>query len=139
DKVAIIGSGCIGLGQLQLAKLCGADVIIFDKIDSSLELAKGLGADVVVNTDEEDGMNKLLEFTAGRRADITFECAGGTAMPMTLPQSTSYTRIGGKVIVVGGFDAGKTTTSLEWQRIQMAEIQLIPSASYSYWGIYPEM
>ena len=28
---------------------------------------------------------------------------------------------------------------MEWQRIQMGEIQLIPSASYSFWGIYPEM
>ena len=139
DKVAIIGSGSIGLGQLQLAKIAGADVIIFDIVDSSLRLAKELGADVVVNTKEEDGYQKLMEFTQNRGADITFECAGGTAMEMTLPLATEFTRIGGKVIIVGGFDSGKTTTNLEWQRIQMSEIKLIPSASYSYWDIYPEM
>jgi len=139
DKVAIIGSGSIGLGQLQLAKIAGADVIIFDIVDSSLQLAKELGADVVVNTNNEDGYQKLMEFTKNRGADIVFECAGGTAMQMTLPLATSFSRIGGKVVIVGGFDKGKTTTELEWQRIQMGEIKLIPSASYSFWDIYPEM
>ncbi|RZJ31372.1 MAG: alcohol dehydrogenase [Flavobacterium sp.] len=139
DKVAIIGSGSIGLGQLQLAKISGADVIILDKVDSSLELAKELGADLTVNVEKEDAYKKLMEFTGGRGADITFECAGGTAMPMTLPEATSYTRRGGKVIIVGGFDKGKTAIDFEWQKIQMSEIQLIPSASYSFWGIYPEM
>lgn len=85
DKVAIIGSGSIGLGQLQLAKIAGADVIIFDIVDSSLQLAKELGADVTVNTKKEDGYQKLMEFTNQLGADITFECAGGTAMEMTLP------------------------------------------------------
>ena len=33
DKAAIIGSGSIGLGQLQLAKLSGADTIVFDIVD----------------------------------------------------------------------------------------------------------
>jgi L-iditol 2-dehydrogenase len=139
DKVAIIGAGCIGLGQLQLAKACGADVIITDIVDSALELAKDLGADVVVNTQTEDGYQKVLEFTSGRGADITFECAGGTAMPMTLPQAVSFTRIGGKVVIVGGFEKDQKALELDWSRIQMSEIQLIPSASYSYWGIYPEM
>jgi len=139
DKVAIIGAGPIGLGQLQLAKTCGADVIIVDVVGSSLELAKELGADAVVNTKTEDCYKKVMEFTDNRGADIVFECAGGPSMPETLPLATSVTRIGGKVVVVGGFDPGKTMIGLEWQRIQMAEIQIIPSASYSFWGIYPEM
>src|SRR5690606_10571741 len=70
---------------------------------------------------------------------IVFECAGGPSMPETLPLATELSRIGGKVVVVGGFDRGKTPIALEWQRIQMGEIQFIPSASYSFWGIYPEM
>jgi L-iditol 2-dehydrogenase len=42
-------------------------------------------------------------------------------------------------LIVGGFDEGKASIELEWQRIQMSEIKIIPSASYSFWGIYPEM
>jgi L-iditol 2-dehydrogenase len=41
-------------------------------------------------------------------------------------------------VIVGGFDSGKTSIALEWQRIQKSEIQLIPSASFSFWEIYPE-
>lgn len=139
DKVAVIGAGSIGLGQLQLAKACGADVIITDILDSALQLAKDLGADAVVNTQTEDGYKKLMEFTGGRGVDIAFECAGGTAMPITLPQAVSFTRIGGKVVIVGGFEKEQKGIELDWSHIQMSEIQLIPSASYSYWGLDPEM
>lgn len=34
DTVAVIGAGPVGLGQLQLAKACGADVIVTDIVDS---------------------------------------------------------------------------------------------------------
>ena len=37
DKVAVIGAGPIGLGQLQLANMAGADVIVFDVVDSALQ------------------------------------------------------------------------------------------------------
>lgn len=139
DKVAVIGAGPIGLGQLQLAKIAGADVIVFDVVDSALELAKELGADAVVNTQTDDGRQRVMEFTNNRGVDIAFKCAGGESMPVTLPLATSLARIGGKVVIVGGFDAGKIAIELEWQHIQMAEIKLIPSASYAFWDIYPEM
>jgi L-iditol 2-dehydrogenase len=139
DKVAVIGAGPIGLGQLQLAKLYGAEVIVTDVVDDALEMAKKLGADATVNTEKEDEKQKLMEFTDGRGVDIAFECAGGKSMPTTLRQATEYARIGGKVVIVGGFDSGPMAIELDWQHIQKAEIQLLPSASYSYWGIYPEM
>lgn len=139
DKVAVIGAGTIGLGQVQLAKACGADVIVADIVDSTLQLAKDLGADVIVNSKTEDARARVMEFTQGRGADIVYECAGGTAMPMTLPQAVSFARIGGKVVIIGGFDKGAVSIPLEWQHIQMAEIDLIPSASYAFRDIYPEM
>lgn len=139
DKVVIIGAGCIGLGQLQLAKACGADVLIIDKVDSALKVAKELGADVVVNSDKEDAAQLVKDFTGNRGADIVFECAGGSAMPMTLPQAISYVRIAGKVVLVGGFEKDQKKIEVDWSHVQMSEIKLIPSASYSYWDIYPEM
>jgi L-iditol 2-dehydrogenase len=139
DKVVVIGAGCIGLGQLQLAKVCGADVLITDKVDSALKAAKELGADEIVNINSEDGHTRVMEFTGGRGADIVFECAGGSAMPMTLPQAVSFTRIGGKVVIVGGFEKDQKALELDWAQLQKSEIKLIPSASYSYWDIYPEM
>ncbi|MBC7285581.1 MAG: zinc-binding dehydrogenase [Hoeflea sp.] len=69
---------------------------------------------------------------------MVFECAGGDSMPETFPQATKMARRGGKVVLIGGFDAGETAIPLEWQRIQMSEIQIIPSASFSYRDIYAE-
>jgi len=138
DKVAVIGAGPIGLGQLALAKASGADVIICDVVDSALELAKELGADAVVNSASEDVVERVKAFTGGRGADIVFECVGGDAMPHTLPQATKMVRRAGKLVIVGGFDAGETAIPLEWQRLQMSEIQLVLSASFAMHDIYRE-
>lgn len=138
DKVAVIGAGPIGLGQMMLAKASGADVIICDMVQSSLDLAKELGADEIVNVGQDDAVERVKAFTDGRGADIAFECAGGESMPQTLPQATKMARRGGKVVIVGGFDAGETVIPLEWQRIQMSELQLIPSASFAMHEIYRE-
>lgn len=136
DKIVVIGAGPIGLGQLQLAKLAGADVLIIDLIDSSLALARKLGADVTVNAGDDAGA-RVMDFTGGRGADLCFECAGGESMPDTLPLATKVVRRGGAVVIVGGFDDGAIAIPLEWQRIQMSEIRLIPSASFAFHDIYP--
>ena len=138
NKVAVIGAGPIGLGQLMLAKASGADVVVTDPVGHSLELARELGADAVVQVDHEDPVQAVRDFGGGRGVDVAFECAGGKSMPVTLPQATRFARRGGKVVIVGGFEAGKTSIELEWQRIQKSEIQLIPSASFSFWDIHPE-
>jgi L-iditol 2-dehydrogenase len=138
QKIVVIGAGPIGLGQLQLAKISGADVLIVDLVDSALDLAKELGANVVVNSEREDLVARVKEWTGGLGADICFECAGGPSMPQTLPLATKVVRRGGKVVLVGGFDPGETSIPLEWQRIQMSEIQIIPSASFAFHDIYPE-
>lgn len=138
DKVAVIGAGPIGLGQLLLAKASGADVIITDVVQSALDLAVELGADAIVNAAADDATARVAEFSDGRGCDTVFECAGGEAMPATLPLATKLARRGGKVVVVGGFDDGECAIPLEWQRIQMSEIQIIPSASFAIHGIYPE-
>ncbi|MGN7159801.1 zinc-dependent alcohol dehydrogenase [Sphingomonas sp. SAFR-052] len=137
-RVAIIGAGPIGLGQLMLAKASGAEVLIIDTVPHALELAERLGADRVVQSDHEDPVAAIRAMTNGRGADIVFECAGGESMPDTLPLATRLVRRGGKVVIVGGFDAGETSIALEWQRIQMSEITLIPSASFAFHDLYSE-
>lgn len=138
DRVAIIGAGPIGLGQLILAKASGAEVLIVDKVDSALALAAELGADEVVNSEHQDPVEAAMRWTDGRGVDIVFECAGGTSMPETLPLATRMVRRAGKVVIIGGFDEGELAIPLEWQRLQMSEIELIFSASFAYREIYPE-
>jgi threonine dehydrogenase-like Zn-dependent dehydrogenase len=138
DRVAILGAGPIGLGQLMLAKASGADVLIVDTVEHSLAVARRLGADAVVDASAADPVEAAMLFTGGRGADLVFECAGGESMPTTLPQATRMVRRGGAVVIVGGFDKGAIAIPLEWQRIQMSEIRLLPSASFAMHDIYPE-
>lgn len=138
NRIAIIGAGPIGLGSLMLAKASGADVMIIDPVPSALRLASELGAEVAVNPETDDPVATVKGWTGGRGADIVFECAGGESMPNTLPLATKLVRRGGKVVIIGGFDAGITDIGLEWQRIQMSEIQLIPSASFAWHALDKE-
>lgn len=139
DLVVVVGAGPIGIGQLQLATISGADVIVIDVVDSSLEIAKELGAFAIINSEKEDPYTRIMELTENKGADLTFECVGGEHMAETLDLATSVTRIGGKVIIVGGFEKGKTPMELDWQKMQMGQVHLIFSASYAFWDIYPEM
>ncbi|MFG6281317.1 zinc-binding dehydrogenase [Sphingomonas sp. S6] len=138
SRVAIIGAGPIGLGQLMLAKASGATVTIIDKMPHALALAERLGADRTVHSGEADPYAVVRAMTDDRGADIVFECAGGESMPETLPLATRLVRRGGTVVIVGGFDAGAIAIPLEWQRIQMSEITLIPSASFAFHDIHAE-
>lgn len=137
-RVAIIGAGPIGLGQLMLAKASGATVTIIDRMPHALALAARLGADRTIHSDDEGPEAAIRALTDDRGADIVFECAGGESMPETLPLATRLVRRGGKVVIVGGFDAGDIAIPLEWQRIQMSEITLIPSASFAFHDIHAE-
>lgn len=138
ERVAVIGAGPIGLAQMMLAKASGADVLITDMVPHALDLARALGADEVVNSAEADPVERVMEWTGGLGVDLAFECAGGTSMAETLDQATRMARRGGRVVIVGGFDKGPVSVPLEWQRIQMSEISLIPSASFAMWDIRPE-
>jgi L-iditol 2-dehydrogenase len=122
-----------------LSVLSGAEVIIVDVVDSSLQIARELGAITVINSKKQDARKIIMELTGGRGADIAFECVGGEHMAETLELATSVTRIGGKVVIVGGFEKGKMPIELNWQQLQMSQIQLVFSASYAFWDIYPEM
>ncbi len=137
-KVAIVGAGPIGLGQLMLAKASGADVLIVDTVAHSLDVARELGADRTVLSQAEDPVAAAMAFSGGRGCDVVFECAGGPSMPVTLPLATKLVRRGGKVVLVGGFEDGETGIPLEWQRLQMGEIALIPSASFAFHDIHHE-
>jgi L-iditol 2-dehydrogenase len=101
-------------------------------------LAARLGADRTIHSDDEEPEAAIRALTDDRGADIVFECAGGESMPETLPLATRLVRRGGKVVIVGGFDAGDIAIPLEWQRIQMSEITLIPSASFAFHDIHAE-
>ncbi|ADA67026.1 Alcohol dehydrogenase GroES domain protein [Thermotoga petrophila RKU-10] len=93
-KVAILGSGTIGIMVLQCLKAVGVtDITVFDIFPSKLEIARNLGAkEVVLVKAKEDYKNFYNSF------DVVFETAGSDVTVSEIPHILS---IGGRGILVG--------------------------------------
>lgn len=67
--VAIVGSGQIGLMQMQVVRALGGKTIMVDVREDRLQLASKLGADHVVNSSLAEAAAKVKEITKGYGAD----------------------------------------------------------------------
>ncbi len=104
DRVAILGSGSVGLCAVQWARLCGAaHIIATDVVAENLELARALGADTTIDGAHEDVVAQVMGLT-GDGVDVALEVAG---TPATLRQAVAATRPRGVVILIGN-QAGDT-------------------------------
>ena len=99
EKVAVFGCGGLGIHGVQIAKVCGASLIIaVDTIDSALERAKQVGADEVINPRKDSPVQKIREMTYGMGVDLALEFIG---LRETIEQAIGCIRVGGRVVVVG--------------------------------------
>jgi L-iditol 2-dehydrogenase len=104
DKVAIIGSGPIGLLHLLAAKKKGAEkTMMIDIIDERLDFAHKIGADETINGTREDVVERVHELTNGYGADVVIEAIGS---PATWEQALKLVRKGGTVLEFGGCPQG---------------------------------
>jgi 2-desacetyl-2-hydroxyethyl bacteriochlorophyllide A dehydrogenase len=88
DRVAIIGTGTLGLLSLMFAKLTAKSVSVIGVADPELELAKELGADRVLRPDE----------VAKGAYDVVIEASG---VKSALSQAIDITDLGGRIALVG--------------------------------------
>ncbi len=78
DKVLITGgSSGVGTFQIQLAKALGAEVATTVRSDRKGEAVRALGADLVINTREQDLVERVQDWTAGRGVDVVVDNLGG--------------------------------------------------------------
>jgi L-iditol 2-dehydrogenase len=111
DRVAIQGSGPVGLSAAVLARLSGAgSVIVLGDPGQRLEAAMAFGADATIavgETTAEERVERVRERTGGRGADVTIEATG---VPGAVREGMRMTRDGGRLVVVGQYtDAGDAT------------------------------
>ncbi len=107
EKVAVFGCGGLGIHGVQIAKVCGASLVIaVDTIDSALERAKKVGADEVINPKREKPIQKIREMTGGIGVDLALEFIG---IKDAIEQAIGCMRTGGRVVIVG---LGPETISL---------------------------
>jgi 2-desacetyl-2-hydroxyethyl bacteriochlorophyllide A dehydrogenase len=99
DTVVVLGLGIIGLCIIQILKMRGINrVITSGRRARRLQLAKECGADVVVDAAKEDATSIVKNMTSDDGADIVFDSAGSEA---TFQQSIKMVHRGGKVDLVG--------------------------------------
>jgi NADPH:quinone reductase-like Zn-dependent oxidoreductase len=130
QTVLTLGTGGVSIFALQLAKACGARVIITSGSDEKLARARELGADHTVNYRTNPAWEKaVLEITDGVGVDLTVETAGAG----TLNRSLKATRAGGTVALLGaltGVSAEVATGLILMKRIRVAGILVDSRAAF---------
>lgn len=97
-KIAILGSGPIGLSVLIISKAQKvAKVYITDLLDYRLKIAKKHGADWIGNPQDAESIKELMELEK-YQLDYVFECCGKQE---AVDVGTELLKPGGKLIIVG--------------------------------------
>lgn len=122
DRVAVIGTGPIGLMFVKLASLKGAYVIASDLSLERLKVALKFGAKDIVevkeNIDQVEEIRKKTE--AGRGVDVAIEATG---MPEVWEKTIKMVRKGGTANLFGGCKSG-TSITIDTSLIHYDEITI---------------
>ena len=97
QNILIVGAGGLGIHAVQIAKLCGARVLVADRKKKALQLAEEFGADVLIDADASP-LERIRETTKGKGVDAVIEIVGAKE---TLAWSLPSLKKGGKLIIVG--------------------------------------
>jgi hypothetical protein len=98
QTVLALGTGGVSIYALQIARMCGAEVIITSSSDEKLARAKALGAHHTINyRTTPDWEREVMNVTYGRGADHVVE-VGGVG---TLSKSMAAVAPGGKIALIG--------------------------------------
>ena len=96
--VLVIGTGPIGAGVVQFAKVAGArTVIVSEMAQERRELALAMGADATIDPSAGDLAEQAIAI-AGRRPDVIFECVG---VPGLIQQAIEAAAYEATIMVVG--------------------------------------
>lgn len=126
DRVAIIGSGPIGLLTLAAVKHRGVETtLVTDVLDYSLDVAEEMGATLTVNSARDANWIENAKNELGGSFDKVFVTAGVRGI---IDQSLSLLRKGGKVITVAMFN-GSQEVNIE--NLQQNEKEIIGCMTYN--------
>jgi 2-desacetyl-2-hydroxyethyl bacteriochlorophyllide A dehydrogenase len=122
DTVVVIGPGPVGLTTVQVAKAIGAGPTIMVGVrDERLAVAARVGADHVINSREVDPVQRVLELTGGRGADLVIETSGN---PSTPDLALRLVRRGGSLLFLAFYD---NPVSFDIGRANREEVRLVTS------------
>lgn len=97
-------AGSLGMGCIQVAKLCGARVIAAAGAPDRVSAALALGADFGVNYRAQDLAAEVVRITEGHGADVIFE---NIADPTIWPGAFNSLAFRGRLVTAGAHGGGK--------------------------------
>jgi len=120
QDVLVIGvGGGVSSTAVQIARLCGARVIVTSSDDAKLEKAKALGAEVGINYKKNpDWARQVFEATAKRGVDVVIENVGAA----TWKDSIRSLKGGGRLVTCGSTSGpvGETIIPLVfWKQVHL--------------------
>ena len=131
QTAVVMGSGCIGLVSMMALKAEGVSrVYVVDIMQKRLDKAMELGADGVINSKEEDAVQKIMELTGGMGCDLVIETAG---TEITTRQAIGMTKKGATIVLVGYSRTGELTLPIS----AALDKELTFKTVFRYRHIYP--
>jgi 2-desacetyl-2-hydroxyethyl bacteriochlorophyllide A dehydrogenase len=119
DTAVVFGAGPIGLCVALCLKYFGAaSVIVVESNPYRLGVAKKLGF-TIIDAAHEDIRAKVKEYTGGRNADLTFDCA---AHPSVQAYLLDVLRVQGTSVVVGSY---KKPPEVDLLKVEFKELTMI--------------
>jgi len=99
----LVQAGASGSGsmQIQVAKALGARVATTIRSESKADIVREIGADLVINTRNEDLVERVKEWTDGRGADVVIDNLAGDVLATSIAAAKAT-----GLIVAFGFAAG---------------------------------
>ena len=128
----ILGPGQRGLASVIACKEIGAKKIIvtgLKKDKHKLSLCKVFGADHIINIDEEDTVEKVMEYTNGEGVDVVVDVVPIATKPIV--DAIEVAKIGA-TIVLGGVKGKKSNLSLDSDKILFKELVIKGVYSQGY-------
>jgi predicted dehydrogenase/threonine dehydrogenase-like Zn-dependent dehydrogenase len=124
EFVVVVGAGILGLISIQLLKVAGVRVIAVDIDDYRLGLASEYGAELVINSNKDNSIEIVENYTGGHLADVVIFTAN-TSSSEPLSNSFKMIKKKGKLILVG-----VSGMELKREDIYVKELDFQISTSY---------
>ncbi|NWF91848.1 MAG: alcohol dehydrogenase catalytic domain-containing protein [Syntrophaceae bacterium] len=116
--IVILGAGPFGLFLLQAALASGPSRVVIVGLSSDKErlgLAEKLGADEIIEGDIEDPVQRIIEMTKGRGAEVVIEATGRVE---AVTQAIEMTAAGGLFLMGGSGFLGKPVSFKPWNVVR---------------------
>ena len=134
DFVVVLGPGPIGLLAAQVCKVAGAREVMIvgtpDDEELRLSAAHKLGIAHVINLADIDPLEKTLELTGGKGADLVVECSGA---PKAIASTIDLVCRWGRICAIGL--TGNRPVELDWDAAitKVATLWFNLSTGYASW------